>query len=132
MPAPGGTAFRDVDGTDPAAFLATFETRLGAALPPAAKARILDNDLQAVAAAAQDRPSLEDVLPTMTMPCLVYAGEADGAFQRIQEGAKHLPHVTFVTLPGCTPRDTFSRADLVLPQVTKFLQALHRGKKKEG
>ena len=27
-----GTAFRDVDGTDPAAFLATFETRLGTSL----------------------------------------------------------------------------------------------------
>jgi len=124
-----GTAFRDVDGTDPAAFLATFEKRLGASLPPEAKARILDNDLQAVAAAAQDRPSLEDVLPTMTMPCLLYVGEADGAFQRVQEGAKHMPNVTFVTLPGCNHGDTFSRADLVLPHATKFLHAMPQKEK---
>jgi pimeloyl-ACP methyl ester carboxylesterase len=119
-----GTAFRDVDGTDPAAFLATFEKRLGASLTPEAKARILDNDLQAVAAAAQDRPSLEDILPTMTMPCLLYVGEADGAFPRVQEGAKHMPNVTFVTLPGCHHGDAFQRADLVLPHATKFLQAV--------
>jgi len=120
-----GTAFRDVDGTDPAAFLATFETRLGTPLTPEAKARMLDNDLQAVAAAAQDRPSLEDILPTMTMPCLLYVGEADGAFLRVQECAKHIPNVTYVALPGCHHGDAFYRADVVLPHVTKFLQAVH-------
>jgi len=35
-----------------------------------------DNDLQALAAAAQDRPSLEEVLPSMTIPCLLFVGEA--------------------------------------------------------
>jgi len=37
--------------------------------------------------------------------------------------------VTFVTLPGCNHGDTFSRADLVLLQVTQFLHAmLQKGK----
>jgi pimeloyl-ACP methyl ester carboxylesterase len=119
-----GTAFRDVDGTDPDAFLATFEKRLGKPLKPEAKTQILDNDLQALVAAAQDRPSLEDVLPTMTMSCLLYAGEADGAFPRVQEGAKHMPNVTFVVVPGCDHGEAFQRADLVLPHVTQFLQAV--------
>ena len=120
-----GTAFRDLDGTDPEAFLATVEKRLGTPLEPEARARMLDNDLQAMVAAAQDRPSLENSLPSMTMPCLLYIGDADGAFQRVQEAAQHLPNVTFVGLPGCDHGDAFYRADLVLPHVTQFLQTVH-------
>jgi len=51
-------------------------------------------------------------------------GEADGAFLRVQEGAKHMPNVTFVVVPGCDHGEAFQRADLVLPHVTKFLQAV--------
>ena len=68
---------------------------------------------------------LEDVLPTMTMPCLLYVGEADGACRRVQEGAKHIPNVTYVTLPGCNHGDAFYRANMVLPHATTFLQAVY-------
>jgi pimeloyl-ACP methyl ester carboxylesterase len=121
-----GTAFRDINGTDPDAFVTTLGTRLGMSLTPEEKARVLDNDLQAVAAAAQDRPSLEDLLPTLTMPCLLYVGEADSGFLRVQECAKHIPSVTVVTLRDCNHLDAFYRADMVLRYVTTFLQAVYQ------
>ena len=83
---------------------------------------LLASDTQALAAAAQDHESMEDVLPSMTMPCLLYVGEADSAFPKAQESAKQMPHVTFVSLPGLNHAEAFMRADLVLPHVTKFLQ----------
>jgi len=47
--------------------VAGLETQYGAVWP-GYKARLLTIDLAAQLALAQDRPSLEDVLPTMTMP----------------------------------------------------------------
>ena len=70
------SSFSQVDGTDPEAFCAAVEVKLGVRLPPAVRAWMSDNDLQALAAAAQDRPSLEEVLPSMTIPCLLFVGEA--------------------------------------------------------
>lgn len=119
-----GTVFRGVDGTDTDAFVAATAKSLGMSLTPEARAQLWDDDLPALAAAAQDRPSLEDVLPTMTMPCLLYVGEADGAFPSVHECARQIPRVTFVSLPGCNHGDAFSCADLILPHVITFLQAL--------
>jgi hypothetical protein len=61
-------------------------------VPPEFKPYVLANDLQALAAAAQERPALEDVLPTMAMPCLLLVGEADARYPAVQECAKHLLH----------------------------------------
>jgi pimeloyl-ACP methyl ester carboxylesterase len=121
-----GTGFRDVDGTDPDAFLTVFAARLGTVFTPEDKARLLDNDLQALVASAQDRPSLEAVLPTITMPCLLYIGEADGILPRVQACAQHIPDVTVVVVPGCNHGDAFYRADLVVPYVTAFLHKVRQ------
>jgi hypothetical protein len=45
------------------------------------RARLGANDVEACMALTQawmDSPGLDEVLPTMHMPCLLYAGEADG------------------------------------------------------
>jgi pimeloyl-ACP methyl ester carboxylesterase len=114
-------AFRQVDGTDPEAFLAALEAVVEQRIPPELKPRVLANDLQALAAAAQERPALEDVLPTMTMPCLLLVGEADVRYPAVQECTKHMAHATLVSLPGCNHVTGFVRSDLVLPHVTQFL-----------
>ncbi len=119
-----GTAFCQVDGTDPEAFIAAFEARLGISFPPEIKSQVLDNDLQALVASAQDWPSLEEILPSMTMPCLLYVGEADGSFPRAKECAQHMPNVTFVTLPALNHAEAFWQIDLMLQHVTKFLKAV--------
>jgi pimeloyl-ACP methyl ester carboxylesterase len=114
-------AFRQVDGTDPEAFIAALEAVVEQRIPPELKPSVLANDLQALAAAAQERPALEDVLPTMAMPCLLLVGEADARYPAVQECAKHIAHVTLVSLPGVNHAAGFVRSDLVLPHVTRFL-----------
>jgi pimeloyl-ACP methyl ester carboxylesterase len=69
--------FRQVDGTDPEAFITALEAVVEQHIPPEVRSLVLANDLQALAAAAQERPSLEDVLPTMIMPCSRLVGESD-------------------------------------------------------
>ena len=117
-----GTALRHVDGSDPEAFVSAFEALLGVHFVPEVKAMLLASDTRALSAAAQDRPSMEGILPNMTMPCLLYVGEADHSFSKAQANVKQMPHASFVSLPGLHHAEGFMRADLVLPHVTKFLQ----------
>ena len=114
-------AFRQVDGTDSEAFITALEAVVEQRVPPELKPHVLANDLQALAAAAQERPPLEEVLPTMAMPCLLLVGEADARYPAVQECAKHMAHATLVSLPGLNHTAGFLRSDLVLPHVTKFL-----------
>ena len=44
-------------------------------LSPALRDLLFANDFQALAAAQQDYPSLEGIIPPMTRPCLLYAAE---------------------------------------------------------
>ncbi len=90
------------------------------------KARLQTADLEAFLALAQDRPNLEDVLPTMTRPCLLYVGEADATYARIKQCAAQIPNVTFVSFPGLNHSEAIIRSDLVLPEVIKFLNTVNR------
>ena len=98
-----------------------------AALSPAEDAEFFDNDFRALAAALQDRPSLEDILPTMTMPCLLYVGEEDGNFPQVQACVEQIPQGSLVSFPGLNHPEAFYRAELVLPHAMKFLQAVAEG-----
>jgi len=115
------------DGSDPQAFLKDLFGRLGVnpldALPPERRAELLANDFLALAAAQQDRPSLEDILPTLKMPSFLYVGEADGIFPQVKACVKQMTNVTFVSFPGFDHADAFYRADAVLTPITEFLQA---------
>jgi pimeloyl-ACP methyl ester carboxylesterase len=91
---------------------------------PAMQERLLRNDTEALLAYLRKRktlPSLEDVLPTMTMPCLLFAGEADMGYARIKACVSRTPNVTFFSLPGLTHIEAFFRPDLVLPRIREFL-----------
>jgi pimeloyl-ACP methyl ester carboxylesterase len=61
--------------------------------------RILGNDLRALAAAIHDREPLEDIVPTMTMPCFLYVGETDPRFPKVQACVKSMPNATVVSIP---------------------------------
>jgi pimeloyl-ACP methyl ester carboxylesterase len=116
-----GPAMEQVDGSDPEAFVAAFEARLGGRLVPEFRALVLASDTRALVAAAQFRPSLEDILPRIAVPCLMYIGELDGSFHQAQASAAQIPRVTFVSFPGLNHSQTFMRSDVVLPHVTAFL-----------
>jgi hypothetical protein len=88
------------------------------------RARLLADDVEAMIAnrlKIMERPSFAEVLPTMTMPCLLHAGEADGRYAGIKACSAHMSHVTFVSVPSLNHAEGFFRSDLVLPHVTRFL-----------
>jgi pimeloyl-ACP methyl ester carboxylesterase len=116
-------------GTDPEAFVAALYQRLNvnpATLPAAIREDLLANDFRALAAAQQDQPSLEDVLPRMTMPCLLYAGDVDPYYSGAQKFAKLIPNARFFSLQGLDHGAAFREAGLVVPHVTEFLQSVTR------
>jgi pimeloyl-ACP methyl ester carboxylesterase len=90
------------------------------------KGRLLSADLEAYLAQAQDRPGLEDILPTMLMPCCLYAGEIDPIYPEVEACSRQMPHATFISLPGLNHCDAYTRSALVLPRVTIFLKALSK------
>lgn len=96
---------------------------------PALKARLLANDVQALLANRIQRlagPGFATIFSGMTMPCLVYAGEADAAYPVNKEFVAQMPNVTFFSLPGLGHADAFFHSDLVLPHVTRFLASVNR------
>jgi pimeloyl-ACP methyl ester carboxylesterase len=104
------------------AFVAGMEEMFG---PESAerKGRLLSADLEAYLALAQDRPGLEDILPTMLMPCCLYAGEMDPIYPGVKTCSRHIPRVTFFSLAGLSHCEAYARSELVLPRVTGFLKA---------
>jgi pimeloyl-ACP methyl ester carboxylesterase len=91
---------------------------------PERKARLLTNDGDALAAAldkTQHWPGTEDVLASMAMPCLLFAGEADAFFEGSKDAASRIPNSTFFSMPGLDHGEANQRSDLVLPHATKFL-----------
>jgi len=105
------------------AYVATIEASAGP-VPPHVRARALANDAEALIAATlgiRDDPGFAEVLPTMTMPCLVYSGEADASYPSAQDAVQHIPHVTFVSLPALNHMEAFMRREVVLPHITTFL-----------
>ena len=113
------------DGSNPELFLETFFQRQGlerGTMEPAKLEEFVNNDFRALAAAQQDRPSLEETLPRITKPVLLYVGEDDGAFPEVTRCAGQLPDASLVSLPGLNHPETFHRADLVLPHVMPFLK----------
>jgi pimeloyl-ACP methyl ester carboxylesterase len=104
----------------PEAIAPLWEVPLSSAL----QARLLTNDMEALVAYWRQRmesSGFEEVLPTLPMPCLLYAGEADGRYASARACVTHMPKATFFSLPGLKHAEGFFRSDLVLPHVTRFL-----------
>ena len=96
----------------------------GAELPEKLKARLLTNDVDALDACRVDSLGFAEVLPTMTMPCLPYAGSADPVYPVAEATVAEMPNAKFFTLPGLGHAEGLLRSDLVLPKVTEFLRSL--------
>jgi len=95
-----------------------------APLPPGLKARLVRNDAEALIARRTkglQSAGFAEILPTMTMPCLLFAGEDDPAYADNQKCVRSMPIVSFFSLPGLSHAAAFFRSDLVLPHVSQFL-----------
>jgi pimeloyl-ACP methyl ester carboxylesterase len=100
------------------ALVAMWEEEYGA-LSSEIKERMLTYDYEALLMVAQDRESLEAVLPTIRMPCLLYAGEMD-EYQPIERCARQIANAKFFTLPGLDHGGAIMRSEEVLPHVKRF------------
>jgi pimeloyl-ACP methyl ester carboxylesterase len=98
----------------------------GATLPPTLATRLARNDVAALDACRTDSLGFSDVLPTMTMPCLVYAGSNDPIYPMVEETVAEMPNVTFFALPGLGHSEALLRSELVLPRVIEFLDSVNR------
>lgn len=118
--------FHGIDGRDPEAFIATFEALLDEQISPQVQMLIRANDLVALAAAAQQpRPSQQNLLARMDLPCLLFCGDADARHAAVERTAALLPQAEFVSLPGVTHFGGLMQSALVLPPVQSFLARLH-------
>jgi pimeloyl-ACP methyl ester carboxylesterase len=115
-------AIRDRMPTDKAAYIAIAEQTYGALLTPARRARLLANDLDALRALTQDRDDIADVLPTMTMPSLIFCGELDPRLAQARQAASEMPNASFLGLPGCDHVGTTRRTDVIIPRIRSFLR----------
>jgi pimeloyl-ACP methyl ester carboxylesterase len=62
-----------------------------------------------------------DVVGTIAVPTLMYAGSADPIHNTARQSASEIPAAHFVSLPGLNHIAALCRSDLVLPQVEPFL-----------
>jgi pimeloyl-ACP methyl ester carboxylesterase len=109
------------------AVIAAIEKRRRSKMTPKTKAMLMSNDPKAIAALMSGEDytiNLEDFLPTMKMPCLVYCGEGDGNYSGAKKCVNSIPNATFVSLPGLSHLETFFQSDVVLPHITKFLEGV--------
>jgi pimeloyl-ACP methyl ester carboxylesterase len=102
------------------AFVAAVEKMIGP-ISDAYAARLRAADLEAWLAAGQDRTSIEDILGNMTMPCCLYAGEADPMFAQVKAASGRIPNARFFSLPGLSHLQAFLESGSVLPTVMEFL-----------
>ena len=81
------------------------------------------NDMQALVAllSLREDPGIEDPLPTISLPCLLFGGENDPWFAGAERCAERMPNATCVVLPGLHHIEPAYRLELVLPHIRTFL-----------
>jgi pimeloyl-ACP methyl ester carboxylesterase len=101
----------------------------GIAEPPELIARLVKNDAEALIACrtkALQSQGFSEILSSMTMPCLLFAGEADPVCEENRRCVRAMPNVTFFSLPALGHVDALVRSDLVLPYIKQFLASMAR------
>jgi 3-oxoadipate enol-lactonase len=91
---------------------------------PSLRERLLANDMAAIIACMQQRlipEEFSDVVGTIAVPTLIYAGSADPIHDAARQSASEIAGAQFVSLPDLNHPAALCRSDLVLPQVEPFL-----------
>jgi pimeloyl-ACP methyl ester carboxylesterase len=104
--------------------IASMEEASGSRMTPDRRSSLMANDSEAIVAlfsASHWRTSLEDALPNMTMPCLIFAAEADPLYPGAKKCAESLSNARFISLPGVSHFGVLSKSQILLPQFTSFL-----------
>ena len=109
---------------------AAFSTASEDEWPLESRAAFESNDLEALIALMSsenfmDIPGYEDLLPNLKIPSLFFAGELNWEYSSAPQTVKLMPIAKLVTFPGLNHLEACFRIDLVLPHITKFLEALN-------
>jgi pimeloyl-ACP methyl ester carboxylesterase len=95
-------------------------------LSPAFEPRLEASDMVALTALRRRRfrtEGFEESLSRMTMPCLLYAGDADPIHDTVRSAAAAMPNAQFFTLPGYNHIQAMMETHSVLPRVMEFLRS---------
>jgi pimeloyl-ACP methyl ester carboxylesterase len=113
-----------LDPTDPDQFVRGMELVLGEPVPAPTRRLLLQNDLAAVMASLRERVPLEDVLTQISVPCWLFAGDADRRYELIEGTRRQIAGAELLTLPGLTHLGALVSSQLVLPGLMAFLRSL--------
>ena len=111
----------------PEAFISLQEKHLGRRVTDGERREMLEYDYEALYAAwlsMLEWPATGDLLSSITVPCFLYAGDKDAYHDGAREAVRHLWQGSFLSLPGLVHAEAFSRSDLVLPHVKRFLKSV--------
>lgn len=121
-------AYRDMLKEGLETCLSLLEKAAGISLPEQVRQRFLKNDVKALLAAySNDRPDISEIVPALSLPCLLFAGEEDPLHPLVKRCADELPNASFVSLPGLNHIQMGIQIKAVLPHLTQFLAKLSRG-----
>ncbi len=125
-------AFKEAPDRPMEFLVAAMEKNMGFQYPSERRAQMLALDPHAVLASfygvmgQEVIPAAEEALPRVTLPCLIFVGEADPWYPKAKECASLMPNATFFSLPG-VGHEALERSELVLPHISKFLAEVHKG-----
>lgn len=90
------------------------------------KSDLQATDVQALMALAQNgRADYRDILPRMSVPCLVYCGDADERHEGARACVQEMPDATFVSLPGHDHLGVlFHGSNKIIPHISAFLERI--------
>jgi pimeloyl-ACP methyl ester carboxylesterase len=109
------------------AVIALQEKRRGEELEDWERDKWLNTDFDALIAYCSNYENIGmvDYLPTLSIPCLLYAGDEDMyPHSRAEACAEIMQNAWFVSLPGLDHGGAFLKRDMVLPHVLKFLKSI--------
>ena len=109
------------------AVIEMMEKGRGSKLEDYEREKWLNTDIQALIAYCSNYENIgmADYLPTLTTPCLLYAGAEDTyPHSTAKACAEIMQNATFVSLPGLDHGGAFRARDQVLPHVLKFLESV--------
>jgi pimeloyl-ACP methyl ester carboxylesterase len=111
------------------AWVSYMEKSTGMVYPPVIRNLMIKNDPLALLAAGKSLigwPGASDLLPGITVPCLLFAGENDGFYPGARKAAAAMPNARFFSIPGLNHVQVNARPDLVFPHLKNFLDEMNK------
>lgn len=96
----------------------------GLIITPEFLARKLNNDPDALIAAALWPSTVETLASLTVVPCLFFAGTADASCEQVQQLLDRVPHAQFFAVAGLGHGQAFRYSHQVLPQIKQFLREI--------